>query len=191
MRKSFVIILLIITFLPLIAKEKTKKIYGNEQNAIYINIAPLLISQINVNYERLFDDKISVMLGLGAGNKLYEVSSSGGWSIFNIFYKIGIGIYPSGRYGETLRGVYFMPSYTLIKTNAKYKPENKSTSVDSYFVEIDIGYKKVFQKGFLVDLSMGMGYKSELIIKIEDKKAAELDNRVGITHFGIQLGYVW
>ncbi len=190
MKKIF-ILLLLITILPLMAEENIKKIYGNERNTIYVNIFPLAIGQINAHYERLLDDKISVMLGLAAANRFLDISPNENWSIFTTFYKIGVGIYPSGRYGETLRGVYLMPSYTLIKINAKYKPESKSTSEDSYFIGLDIGYKRILKKGFLVDLSVGMGYKSEVVIKVEDKKLDELDKRVGITHIGLQIGYAW
>ncbi|MFN3550448.1 MAG: DUF3575 domain-containing protein [Endomicrobiia bacterium] len=191
MKKIIIFLVLSIYFLPLIAQEKTEKIYGNEHNAIYVNVIPLFIGQINAHYERLLSDKLSVMFGLGAASKIYGIDHGSDWSILVTLYKIGIGIYPAGRYGKTLRGVYFMPKYTGINVNAKYKPLDISDTNNAFAIGIDIGHRWVLQEGLMFDLSIGMGFVSDIIIKADNKKAGEIESRVGITHIGLQFGYAW
>lgn len=189
-------ILFYITFLIFIcsscfSEEKLEKIYGKEENAIYINLVPLSIGQVNGNYERIFDNKISLMVGLGAVNGFYDMSFDNNWSVLTILYKVGVGIYPSGRYGYTLRGFYFMPSYTGIAMNLKYKPENKTAIIQGALVGLDIGYKWVFKNKVMLDFSVGMGYRTEIEAKVENYEASRLEPKVGTTHLGLQFGYAW
>lgn len=176
----------------LYAQERLEKIYGKEENALYINVVPLSIGQVNGNYERLINSKTSIMFGLGAVNGFYEMSfDKDKWSVLTILYKIGVGIYPSGRYGYTFRGVYFLPSYTGVAMNLKYKPEDKSEIVQGALIGLDIGYKWIFANGVLLDLSVGMGYRTEIKAKVGNHEAAKLDPKVGATHVGLQFGYAW
>ncbi|MEM4368103.1 MAG: DUF3575 domain-containing protein [Candidatus Anstonellales archaeon] len=191
MKKIFIIFVLSMFYLVLNAQERTEKIYGNEQNTIYVNLIPVFWGQINANYERLLSNKVSLMGGLGAVNGFFYVSTGDNWSILTTLYKVGVGIYPAGRYGKTLRGIYFMPSYTGIIMNFKYNPENKTGSAYGSLIGLDIGHKWIWSGGVMLDLSIGMGYGSEIVAQIEDKKAGKINTRVGITHIGIQFGYAW
>ncbi|MCX7910843.1 MAG: DUF3575 domain-containing protein [Endomicrobia bacterium] len=172
-------------------EEKLEKIYGKEENAIYVNIVPFIVSHINVNYERVISNKISLMFGLGAMNGFYEMSFSDEWSVITVLYKIGVGIYPAGRFGNTLRGVYFMPSYTGAIINLRYKPEDLSGSVFAALIGVDIGHKWIWQNGLMIDLSVGMGFATDVVAKVGDKKAAEKEMKIGPTHIGVQFGYAW
>ncbi|MEN3013539.1 MAG: DUF3575 domain-containing protein [Endomicrobiia bacterium] len=191
MKKFITYFCLILTFSFGYSQENLKKIYGTQENAIYINVVPFAIGHINVNYERLISNKVSLMFGLGALNGFYDISFSDEWSVLTFMYKIGVGIYPAGRYGNTLRGVYFMPSYTGALIKLRYKPEDISDTVSAALIGVDVGYKIIWQNGLVVDLSIGMGFTTDVVAKVQDKKAAEREAKIGPTHVGIQFGYAW
>lgn len=195
MKKLFIIITIVLslTTINLFAiEEKLQKVYGNEENAIYINILPFLISQINLNYERLISSKYSLAVGVGVTDKnIYDIANASNWSFLTTVITLGMGVYPSGRYGYTLRGFYFMPVYSIISIDAKYKPTNESGGNLAHRVAVNFGYRWVLPNKITFDVSAGMGYRSAVTITAGSQQAGSIDYKVGLTHLGLQFGYSW
>ncbi len=188
----FAIVLFLATINLFAIEEKLQKLYGNEENTIYINILSFLISQINLNYERLISSKYSLAVGVGVTDKnIYDVSDASNWSFLTTVITLGIGVYPSGRYGYTLRGFYFMPVYSIISIDAKYKSTNESGNNLAHRIAVNFGYRWVLSNKITFDVSAGMGYRSSVTIKANSQQAGSIDYKVGVTHLGLQFGYSW
>mgnify|MGYP001772858028 CR=1 FL=1 len=192
MKKLVFIGIIMLSTINLFAiEEKLQKIYGNEENAIYTNILSFLFKEVNITYERLIENKYSLVITAGASDAApVDVSNSSDWSFLTTILKFGFSVYPAGRYGNTLRGFYFMPNYTIINIDAKYKPQNISGTNLAHKIGVNFGYKWILNK-VVFDLSAGFGYRTAITVKAGSIEAGSCDHKVGLTYLGLHFGYSW
>ncbi len=157
-----------------------------EKNVIYVNILPVLLNNLNVHYERVVSDKMSLLVGLGYASGIFGITIED-FDIYTTALKLGIGFYPAGK---TLRGFYLLPNIIMVTTNVKYKPTSETATARQTTMSVELGHRWIWSGGVFFDLSIGMGMSSEGVVETKDKKET-IPGRVGLTHVGVQIGYAW
>jgi hypothetical protein len=161
------------------------------KNVIYVNVLPLFLGNLNVNYERAVSNNFSLMIGGSYASGLFGIQIPN-WDIVSLTGKIGIGFYPAG---DGLKGFYFLPNVRLGNFTVTYKPENISASITTTTLSLEIGYRWIWKGGVMFDLSIGGGYvgggKVTVKTKTGEEQSTDFPSYIGLTHAGLQLGYAW
>lgn len=146
-------------------------------NAIKINPLSLAFATGNVSYERAVGPQSSIQLGgFFAGFKLSELKYS------------GFGVTPEFRYyfagnKEALNGVYVGPFLRYQSFTIKETIDNSSVKFSSFGGGAVIGWQKMWDSGFVLDLFAGPNYSSG---KFTDGE--ETDLAFGLDGLGIRTG---
>jgi len=159
---------------------------AGEKNALYVNVLPMLLSHLNIHYEGVIGQKTSLLVGLGYIPGVYGFSNDD-WDVFTTIYKAGVGIYPNG---QPLRGFYILPNIVYYSMNAKYKPTGMTGSVNFSSINVEFGHRWIWSGGVLFDLSIGAGIIPGGEIDAAGQKTS-ISSRAGLTHLGVEFGYVW
>ncbi len=153
---------------------------GPQSNAIKINPLSLFLATGNVAYERAVADNQSVQLGL-----FYS-----GVGLGDIKYS-GLGITPEYRFyfagrKEALNGVYAAPFLRYQSFSLKDKSTTDEAKYSSFGGGAIIGWQKMWDSGFVLDLFAGPSLNSGKFKNESDED--EFDISSGIDGFGIRTG---
>jgi len=179
MRKIFFLVLFII-FIGSIHS------YSQEKNVVYINVIPILVSNLNLHYEFALSNKITLLAGVGYMSGLFGQTIED-FEITTTALKIGFGFYPAG---QPLRGFYILPNFIQNNMSVKYKPTSATGSVSWQIISVEFGHRWIWKGGVMFDLSIGMGSIPEVEAKAGDH-TEKIAGRTGLTHLGVQFGYAW
>lgn len=161
---------------------------AKEKYAVYINVLPMLIGQLNIHGELAVSERISLFAGGGYRKGDFFGFEIDNTEIITTFYKAGLGFYPAG---QQLRGIYALPTIVLNRITVRDKLTDESGSVTLNTIGVEFGHKWLWKGGVIFDLSIGVGVISEAEVTYgKQKKRIEVE-RTGLTHVGIQFGYAW
>jgi hypothetical protein len=157
------------------AQEETRS------NAIKLNPLSLVVATGNVAYERAVSSNQSIQIG----------GFYGSFSLSGLKYT-GFGILPEYRIyfagqKQALNGVYVAPFVRYQSFNLKDKETNDKASFNSFGGGATIGWQKMWNGGFVLNLFAGPSYSSGKI-KSTDGSSSEFDVKAGIDGFGIRSG---
>lgn len=150
------------------------------KNTIYVNILPLLLGNVNVNYERALTPKISAMIG-----GYYWSFTLREFDFTSTAIKAGIGFYPAGN---ALRGFYFLPNYVHSIFGITHKPSGEKGVTTGSTISFEVGHRWIWKGGVTFDLSIGGGIRKAETMVGDAKFSMSV---TGLTHVGIQFGYSW
>jgi hypothetical protein len=150
------------------------------QNAIKLNPLSLVFATGNVSYERAVGENQSVQLGV-----FYS-----GVSLSGIKYA-GLGITPEYRFyfggkRQALNGVYAAPFLRYQNFSLKEKESGDKATYSSFGGGAIIGWQKMWDSGFVLDLFAGPAYNSGKFKN--DSEGDEFDISGGIDGFGLRTG---
>ncbi len=153
---------------------------GPHPNAIKINPLSLFLATGNVAYERAVTDNQSFQIGA-----FYS-----GVGLGDIKYS-GLGITPEYRFyfagrKEALNGVYAAPFLRYQSFSLKNKSSANEAKYSSFGGGATIGWQKMWDSGFVLDLFVGPSMNSGKFKNNSDED--EFDISSGIDGFGVRTG---
>jgi hypothetical protein len=154
---------------------------GVRNNAIKLNPLSLFLLTGNVAYERAVGPTQSFQVGV-----FYS-----GLTISDLKYS-GLGITPEYRFyvagrKEALNGLYVAPYARYQSFNFKDKNTQDKASLSSFGGGALLGWQKMWDGGFTLDLFAGPGYNAGNV-KYDDQTENEFDVKGGIDGFGVRAG---
>ncbi|HEX2608336.1 MAG TPA: DUF3575 domain-containing protein [Flavisolibacter sp.] len=174
MKKILFVMALGVMGLGVNAQEATKK------NAIKLNPLSLAFLTGNVSYERAVGSNQSINLGV-----FYS-----GISFDNLKYS-GFGLTPEYRFyfagkKEALNGVYAAPFVRFQSFNLEDKDAGDKTTFTTIGGGATIGWQKMWNSGFVLNLFAGPSYSS---VKFKnDSDEDEFDIKGAFKGFGVRTG---
>lgn len=149
-------------------------------NAVKLNPLSLVFATGNFSYERAVSENQSAQLGI-----FYS-----GVGISGIKYS-GLGITPEYRFyvagrKEALNGVYVAPFLRYQNFSLKDKDTDDKASYSSIGGGALLGWQKMWESGFVLDLFVGPSYNSGKFKNEADED--DFDITSGIDGFGLRTG---
>jgi hypothetical protein len=149
-------------------------------NAIKLNPLSLVFATGNVSYERAVSENQSFQFGV-----FYS-----GLSISGIKYS-GLGLTPEYRFyfggaREALNGVYAAPFLRYQSFKLTEKESTDKTTFSSFGGGAIIGWQKMWDSGFVLDLFAGPSYNAGKFKNSSDED--EFDVSGAINGFGLRTG---
>lgn len=177
------------------AQSVSKKTVKNKEfeNAIHVNLLPVLFQSYNIFYDRSIKENFSMQLGF---NHYRPFTFTGNSDQINNSLTLDFKIYFED---EKLQGFYIAPylkylnknisnSYKYLDSNINgiiypvYKDQRES--VHLFGIGLITGYQRIFNSGIYLGEFIGVGkyvaYTIESYYKSEDNHDGELDFRLGI-----------
>ena len=174
MKKVFVVV----AFLSAVIGVKAQEM--GRSNAIKLNPLSLILATGNVSYERAISENTSLQLGAFYSS----------FSLSDLKYS-GYGITPEFRLyfagaREALNGVYVAPFVRYQSFSLADKSTDDKTSFTTIGGGALIGWQKMWESGFVLDLFAGPNYSSANFKNENDQD--EFDIKGGLSGFGVRTG---
>ena len=150
-------------------------------NAIKLNPLSLFLLTGNVSYERAV-----------SANQTFQIGGFySGLTISDLKYS-GFGITPEYRFyvagkKEAFNGLYVAPYARYQSFTFKDKVSEDQATLSSFGGGAIVGWQKMWQRGFTLDLFAGPGYNAGNI-KYDDETQNEFDVKGGVDGFGFRAG---